>query len=126
MSTFTTCITNFSRLDRLKECVASLELDKHPHPVAIASFGASPYHSKFLATLPECVTSFTSRKDAGCNQLWIKALELAKTKWVSILHDDDRRPANFAATVEALIDKAEALGCGFIAWNGLQLDIKTG
>ena len=126
MSTFTTCITNFSRLDRLKECVASLELDKHPHPVAIASFGASPYHSKFLATLPECVTSFTSRKDFGCNQLWIKALELAKTKWVSILHDDDRRPANFAATVEALIDKAEALGCGFIAWNGLQLDIKTG
>ena len=126
MSTFTTCITNFSRLDRLKECVASLELDKHPHPVAIASFGASPYHSKFLATLPECVTSFTSRKDAGCNQLWIRALELAKTKWVSILHDDDRRPANFAATVEALIDKAEALGCGFIAWNGLQLDIKTG
>lgn len=126
MSTFTTCITNFSRLDRLKECVASLELDKHPHPVAIASFGASPYHSKFLATLPECVTSFTSRKDAGCNQLWIKTLELARTKWVSILHDDDRRPANFAATVEALIDKAEALGCGFIAWNGLQLDIKTG
>ena len=126
MSTFTTCITNFSRLDRLKECVASLELDKHPHPVAIASFGASPYHSKFLATLPECVTSFTSRKDAGCNQLWIRALELAKTKWVSILHDDDRRPANFAATVDALIDKAEALGCGFIAWNGLQLDIKTG
>ena len=126
MSTFTTCITNFSRLDRLKECVASLELDKHPHPVAVASFGASPYHSKFLATLPECVASFTSRKDAGCNQLWIKALELAKTKWVSILHDDDRRPANFAATVEALIDKAEALGCGFIAWNGLQLDIKTG
>ena len=126
MSTFTTCITNFSRLDRLKECVASLELDKHPHPVAVASFGASPYHSKFLATLPECVTSFTSRKDAGCNQLWIKALELAKTKWVSILHDDDRRPANFAATVDALIDKAEALGCGFIAWNGLQLDIKTG
>ena len=126
MSTFTTCITNFSRLDRLKECVASLELDKRPHPVAIASFGASPYHSKFLATLPECVTSFTSRKDAGCNQLWIKALELAKTKWVSILHDDDRRPANFAATVDALIDKAEALGCGFIAWNGLQLDIKTG
>ena len=126
MSTFTTCITNFSRLDRLKECVASLELDKHPHPVAIASFGASPYHSKFLATLPECVTSFTSRKDAGCNQLWIKALELAKTKWVSILHDDDRRPANFAGTVETLIDKAEALGCGFIAWNGLQLDIKTG
>lgn len=126
MSTFTTCITNFSRLDRLKECVASLELDKHPHPVAIASFGASPYHSKFLATLPECVTSFTSRKDAGCNRLWIKTLELAKTKWVSILHDDDRRPANFAATVEALIDKAEALGCGFIAWNGLQLDIKTG
>lgn len=126
MSTFTTCITNFSRLDRLKECVASLELDKHPHPVAIASFGASPYHSKFLATLPECVTSFTSRKDFGCNQLWIKTLELAKTKWVSILHDDDRRPANFAATVEALIDKAEALGCGFIAWNGLQLDIKTG
>lgn len=126
MSTFTTCITNFSRLDRLKECVASLELDKRPHPVAIVSFGASPYHSKFLATLPECVTSFTSRKDFGCNQLWIKALELAKTKWVSILHDDDRRPANFAATVEALIDKAEALGCGFIAWNGLQLDIKTG
>jgi hypothetical protein len=126
VSTFTTCITNFSRLDRLKECVASLELDKHPHPVAIASFGASPYHSKFLATLPECVTSFTSRKDFGCNQLWIKTLELAKTKWVSILHDDDRRPANFAATVEALIDKAEALGCGFIAWNGLQLDIKTG
>jgi len=126
VSTFTTCITNFSRLDRLKECVASLELGKHPHPVAIASFGASPYHNKFLATLPECVTSFTSRKDAGCNQLWIRALELAKTKWVSILHDDDRRPANFAATVEALIDKAEALGCGFIAWNGLQLDIKTG
>lgn len=126
MSTFTTCITNFSRLDRLKECVASLELDKHPHPVAIASFGASPYHSKFIATLPECVTSFVSRKDFGCNRLWIKALELAKTKWVSILHDDDRRPAGFADEVEKLIAKAEALGCGFIAWNGLQLDIKTG
>lgn len=126
MSTFTTCITNFSRLDRLKECVASLELDKHPHPVAIASFGASPYHSKFIATLPECVTSFVSRKDFGCNRLWIKALELATTKWVSILHDDDRRPAGFADEVEKLITKAEALGCGFIAWNGLQLDIKTG
>lgn len=126
MSTFTTCITNFSRLDRLKECVASLELDKHPHPVAIASFGASPYHSKFIATLPEGVTSFVSRKDFGCNRLWIKALELATTKWVSILHDDDRRPANFAEDVEKLIAKAEALGCGFIAWNGLQLDIKTG
>ena len=126
MSTFTTCITNFSRLDRLKECVASLELDKHPHPVAIASFGASPYHSKFIATLPECVTSFVSRKDFGCNRLWIKALELATTKWVSILHDDDRRPAGFADEVEKLIAKAEALGCGFIAWNGLQLDIKTG
>jgi len=126
MTAFTTCITNFSRLDRLKECVASLELDKHPHPVAIASFGASPYHSKFLATLPDCVTSFVSRKDFGCNRLWIKALELAKTKWVVILHDDDRRPANFAAEVEKLISKAEALGCGFIAWNGVQLDIKTG
>lgn len=127
MNKFCTVITNFSRLDRLRGCLESLELHKGVMDVAVATFGGSPQHRKLLKEmLPAGSEVFVTHKDYGCNQLWIKALELAKTRWVSILHDDDHRPPGFAETANQLIKRAELEGCGFIAWDGAKLDHKTG
>ena len=127
MNKLTTVITNFSRIEQLKGCIESLLPCQGAMDIAVASFGGSVAHRKLLKDiLPEGSATFVTHKDYGCNQLWIKALELAKTRWVSILHDDDRRPAGFAQDANALIKKAELNGCGFIAWNGAQLDLNTG
>ena len=102
MSKFTTVITNFQRLEQLKGCVESLRPSEGKMDIVVATFGGSVQHRMYLKD--SGVTDyFVTPKDYGCNQLWIKALELAKTRWVSILHDDDRRPparANHVAVVD--------------------------
>ena len=125
MSKFTTVITNFQRLEQLKGCVESLRPSEGKMDVVVATFGGGVQHRMYLKD--SGVTDyFVTPKDYGCNQLWIKALELAKTRWVSILHDDDRRPPGFADEVNKLIREAELKSCGFIAWNGAQLDLESG
>ena len=124
MNRFTTCITNFARIEQLKGCLESLELEKGGQDVAVACFGAGPEHRKLCAKmLPAGSSIYVSKGDEGCNRLWIKAIEMAKTRWVSILHDDDRRPPGFAEEVNKLIREAELRSCGFIAWNGAQMDL---
>lgn len=127
MNKFTVCVTNFARIEQLKGCLESLQLEKGGMDVSVACFGAGPEHRKLCTQmLPEGSRIYVSKNDEGCNRLWIKAIEMAKTRWISILHDDDRRPPGFAEEVNKLIREAELRSCGFIAWNGAQMDLSDG
>ena len=124
---FTTCITNWSRINQLKGCIESLRPHEGLMDISVACFGATPEHRKVCRELlPAGSAVHFNKGDDGCNKLWIKAIENAKTKWISILHDDDRRPPGFAAEVNKLIHQAELNSCGFVVWNGSQLNLKTG
>lgn len=124
-SPFTNCITNFARLDHLKTCLNSLEIAKKKPAISLASYAATEEHELLGDTLLAGQMKFFTEKDYGCNRLWMQAIAMARTPWVSILHDDDLRPANFQQIAEGLIATAEAKHCGFIAWNGLQYDCAT-
>ena len=127
MNQFTTCVTNWSRVDQLKGCLESLNPKNSEMDISLACFGATPEHRKVAREmLPAGSACHFNKGDEGCNKLWIRAIENAKTKWISILHDDDRRPPGFAAEVNKLIKQAELNSCGFIVWNGSQLNLNTG
>src|SRR5678816_3074646 len=53
--------------------------------------------------------------DMGCNEMWLRGVRLAKTKWVHILHDDDKLLPEFS-TLERYIGN----GAPFYHWDGLK------
>lgn len=113
-SRFTTCVCNCRRIDKLPQVLASLGND---HEIVVATYCGSPQHSKVVAEVCPGVEHFCALEDLGCNRLWRQAISMAKTKWISLLYDDDKRPPGFAAEAEKLIDQIEAAGAGWGAWN---------
>ena len=112
---FTTCVTNFQRPEMLRACLASLHND---HPIVVATIGGSADHIQIVKQICPDAAHACEQGDYGCNRLWFNAANLAKTKWIVLLADDDLRPPGFAAEVERIIDRCESQGAGFAAWNG--------
>ena len=58
------------------------------------------------------VIYFRNDENIGMAGNWNRCYELAKTKWVTLLHDDDRLKSNYVETVLAVIDKhGDSIGC---------------
>ena len=112
-SKFTTCVTSFQRPDKLRKCLESLHND---HSIVVATYGGTPEHRQIVSAAAPAATHFLTDKDYGCNRLWLQAVAMARTRWISLLHDDDLRPPGFGATVSKLCDLAEQYDAGFGTW----------
>ena len=55
MNQFTTCVTNWSRIDQLKGCLESLNPKNSEMDISLACFGAKPEHRKVAREIDEVV-----------------------------------------------------------------------
>lgn len=58
------------------------------------------------------IVYFRNDENIGMTGNWNRCYELAKTKWVTLLHDDDRLKPNYVETVLTVADKyGDSIGC---------------
>ena len=124
-SEFTIVITNFQRLKYLKNCVYHL-LKNGFYNFIISCYSPSNEHFEFLRQLQKISSLIRvniCKNDYGVNKLWINGLQMVKTKYVLILHDDDYLNDNF---FENFIDINEKLKeFNYILWNGKAHNIEN-
>jgi glycosyltransferase involved in cell wall biosynthesis len=102
-------------LDKLPDTLKSLHND---HEIVVVTYNGVSDHQQIVEKICPQAIHVMYKEDRGCNALWAEAISLAKTRWVSLLADDDLRPPGFAAEVEKIIDQCESHGAGFATWNG--------
>lgn len=117
-SEFTIVITNFQRLKYLKINVDQL-LKNGFYNFIISCYSPSNEHFDFFKKIQQIsplIRINVYENDYGVNKLWINGLQMVKTKYVLILHDDDYLNDNF---FENFIDINEKLKeFSYILWNG--------
>lgn len=113
MKLHTNCITNFKRLEQLKNAVASVD---KKYTVA-ASYASTPGHTPVIQQLENW---YQTEEDFGCNRLWMQSIAMARTKYICVHHDDDLRPSGFDTAAEEIAQRLEQTGAGFAAWDGIQ------
>ncbi len=116
-SDITVVITNFKRPDKVKEAFESCLAAKVQNVVISASGCGSELkivHEQFQKQKSNLKIDAIS-DDRGCNEMWLRGVRLAKTKWVHILHDDDKLLPEFS-TLERYLDN----GAHFYHWDGLK------
>jgi hypothetical protein len=122
LSDLTVVITNFKRPRHVKFAFESC-LSAGIQNIVISSSGCDDdlksVHARFKQIRPNLVIDAISA-DNGCNEMWLRGLKLVKTKWVHILHDDDRLLPNFRE-----IGKALTANVGFVLFSGGLLDLKS-
>jgi hypothetical protein len=64
------------------------------------------------------ITRSFSPHDLGCNELWLRGVTLAPTKYVLIMHDDDWLLPEFGRAYVKEIYPQLARGVGFATWCG--------
>jgi hypothetical protein len=114
-SKFTSVVTNFGRLDKLPKVLDSLG---NNHEIVVASYGAPPGCRELVAQHCPGARHFCIEEDYGCNRLWLQAAEMAQTKWIAFLPDDDLRPPGFGRAAQRICESMERHGAGFASWNG--------
>lgn len=110
---YTICITNFSRPDHLRRCLASVKLLPN---VVVACYGAGPEHRAIIESIRPGTRCYITPEDYGENRLLMQAVVLAETKWVVILHDDDQLVPEFSKIIETVKVGRDT---GFIGWDGV-------
>lgn len=117
-SEFTIVITNFQRLKYLKNNVYHL-LKNGFYNFIISCYSPSEEHFEFfkdIQKISSLIRINMCKNDYGVNKLWINGLQMVKTKYVLILHDDDYLNDNF---FENFIDINKKLKeFNYILWNG--------
>lgn len=112
-SPVTVVITNFKRPDRVRMAFKSC-LEAGVKRIVISSSGTDTaleeVHRGFQKVKSDVVIS-AIKDDRGCNEMWLRGVQLAQTPWVHILHDDDLLLPDFRRIEEHL--KPEF---GFIYW----------
>lgn len=113
-SAFTVCVTNFKRADKLRRVLESVRGAQ----VVVATYGSTPENVQIVKAVSPHIPHFYTPEDHGCNRLWIQAAEMARTRWISFLPDDDLRPPGFVEAAESFCGLLERNNAGFGAWNG--------
>lgn len=111
----TVVITNYSRPDKVRHAFTSC-LEANVKNVVISASGCgddlAAMHRQFRKEKPDVVIDAIP-DDLGCNEMWLRGVQLAKTKWVHLLHDDDMLLPEFQALGNHLNN-----GSSFFHWNG--------
>lgn len=105
----TVVITNYRRPEHLWLCFESCRKVGVPRLV-ISSSGESAklkaVHRRIKEAMPQ--VSVSSRKgDAGCNETWLRGVQMAGTSKVVILHDDDWIMPAFKRVLDGRFDDAD-------------------
>lgn len=113
-------ITNWRRPERLKMCLESV-VNQNVSNIVVSCFDFSEevreVIDEFLKIRPDIKLDLYSG-DNGCNQLWIRGVYQAKTKYVMLLHDDDFLSERFEYVYKNVIRKYMNDGYGYFLWNG--------
>lgn len=111
----TVVITNFNRPDKVRHAFSSC-MDANVKDIVISSSGCGDdlkaMHNQFRKEKPDVVIDAIP-DDRGCNEMWLRGVRLAKSKWVHLLHDDDMLLPDFKMVVSHLNN-----GSSFFHWNG--------
>lgn len=121
MKNLTVVVTNFKRPGFLSRCLDSVAAAGVQN-VVISSFCPDPETQEIINKFSERtdvrVEVTTLPEDIGCNELWLRGVYYATTKYVLILHDDDFLDPSFGRTYRNTIAPALQGGCGFASWRG--------
>ena len=117
-SEFTIVITNFKRLKYLRKNVDQL-LKNGFYNFIISCYSPSNEHFDFFKDIQEIsplIRINVCENDYGVNKLWINGVQMVKTKYVLILHDDDYLNDNFFKNFIDINEKLKEFN--YILWNG--------
>ncbi len=118
----TVVVTNFGRAEMLSRCLNSV-IHAGIRNIVVSSFCAGPDEMRVIqqfAGIPGVnLTASVLPHDLGVNELWLRGLYKATTKYVLILHDDDWLNPCFKLAWPELSAHLEA-GCGLVSWKGDQ------
>lgn len=133
-------ITNWRRPERLKMCLESV-VSQNVRNIVISCFDFSEevrdVIEEFMSERPDIKLDIYGN-DNGCNQLWLRGVYQARTKYVMLLHDDDFLSDNFEKQYNKVLKRYMKKEYGFFIWNGQvekdgkitdrfrYLDLKTG
>lgn len=122
-SDITVVITSFRRPTKLWEAFCSCQKAGVQNIVLSAS-GTNDQdqtvHRKITKANPNVMIT-SEKADHGCNEMWLRGVKMATTKWVHILHDDDLVLPSFGTIDQLLVDYPAE----FYHWNGIQHGTKT-
>lgn len=114
MSDLTVVITNFQRPAFLWDAFLSCLRADVPRIVVTSSGTTSEVeavHAKILARRPD-TTIVSERGDSGNNANWLAGVRAARSKWITLLHDDDLLMEDYK-TLTPCLDN----GAGFHLWD---------
>lgn len=110
----TVVITNFNRPDKVRHAFTSC-IRAHVKNIVISASGCGSelqaMHDRFRKEKSDVVIDAIPN-DRGCNEMWLRGVRLAKTKWVHLLHDDDMLLPEFE-TIGTHLNN----GASFYHWN---------
>lgn len=114
MSCLSVVITNFLRPQFLWTAFASC-VRAGVKNIVVSSSGATSeieaLHAKMQKVRPDLIV-VSEAGDSGCNANWLAGVKAARTKWVTILHDDDLLLEDFGKLENHLEN-----GSGFHLWD---------
>lgn len=106
----TIAIPTFNRPDKLARAVRSaLQQQNYPVQVIIVDNGGGCSWPQAQSLLPSSGWAyFVNQSNLGMVGNWNQCLALTKTKWITILHDDDSLAPTFAASLMKEIHRHQA------------------
>jgi hypothetical protein len=122
LDSLTVCITSFKRGKRLNDAIASCVAAGITRLTICAVLPDGEVEAA-IRHWKDCRawTSFdvaTYAEDIGCNQTWMVAAYLARTKRIIILHDDDMLSPAFGQAYETVLGPAlDERKAGFVSWK---------
>lgn len=111
----TVVITNFKRPDKVEAAFSSC-LKAGVRNIVVSASGCDvvldSVHRNFKQRHPGTVIH-SIPDDRGCNEMWLRGVQAARTKWVHILHDDDELLPAFSVLYGMMEENV-----GFFHWDG--------
>ncbi len=108
-------ITNFQRPQFLWEAFQSCVRASVPS-IVISSSGTTreveTVHLKILSARPDTII-VSEKGDSGNNANWLSGVRSARSKWVTLLHDDDLLMEDYASSLLPRLEN----GAGFHLWD---------
>ena len=120
-------IPTYNRDHLLKEALASALNQDIFEPYEIIVVEDSPEKNSKIEKLIEEINSpkimlYKNKKNLGLFGNWNRCLELARTEWVCMLHDDDILFPNYISTISRTIKENKA--ADFIFYKPLVIDLR--
>ena len=116
----TVLVTNFGRADKLHACLDSLTKAGIGNVVVSTTCpddsvraALTEFKEKFLSFLV-----VSTDLDFGNNEAWLRGAYHVRTKYMLIMHDDDRLEPEFGSVYKELIQPNLERGVGIASWHG--------